>query len=146
MNERIDAIAGAVPPGANGLLFLPYMLGERTPWWNPDARGAFIGLHLASTRADMMRAVMEGIAMNLGLITDIFRNHLPIGRLTVIGGGADSPVMRRILADACACTVQTLTSTGEATSMGAAIIGGVACGLFRNFGGAVRRRERKHRA
>jgi len=130
---RIDEAIASVPPGAHGLLFLPYMLGERTPWWNPDARGAFIGLHLASTRADMMRAVMEGVAMNLGLIADIFRVHVPIDALTVIGGGARSAVWRQILADACGCPVQTLTSRAEATSMGAAIVGGVACGLFKNF-------------
>jgi sugar (pentulose or hexulose) kinase len=115
------------------VLFLPYMLGERTPWWNPDARGAFIGLSLASTRADMMRAVMEGVAMSLGLIADIFRAHVPIDELTVIGGGARSAVWREILADACGCPVRTLTSRAEATSMGAAVIGGVACGLFKNF-------------
>lgn len=130
---RIDEVIAAVPPGANGLLFLPYLLGERTPWWNPDARGAFIGLNLASTRADMMRAVMEGVAMSLGLIADIFRAHVPIDALTVIGGGARSAVWQQILADACGCPVQTLTARAEATSMGAAVIGGVACGLFKDF-------------
>lgn len=130
---RIDDAVAAVPPGANGLLFLPYMLGERTPWWNSEARGAFIGLHLASTREDMMRAVMEGVAMNLGLIADIFRSHVPIEALTVIGGGARSGVWRQILADTCGCPVQTLTSRAEATSMGAAVIGGIACGLFKDF-------------
>lgn len=131
--QKMDEVIAAVPPGANGVLFLPYMLGERTPWWNPEARGAFIGMQLASTRADMMRAVMEGIAMNLGLIADIFRAHVPIDALTVIGGGAGSPVWRQILADSCACRIQTLTSTEQATSLGAAVIGGVACGLFKNF-------------
>jgi len=135
---RIDEAVAAVPPGANGLLFLPYMLGERTPWWNTDARGAFIGLSLASTRADMMRAVLEGVALNLGLIAEIFRAHVPIDALTVIGGGARSAVWRQILADACGCPVQTLTSQAEATSMGAAIIGGVACGLFKDFDVASR--------
>jgi len=135
---RIDDAIASVPAGANGVLFLPYMLGERTPWWNPDARGAFIGLSLASTRADMMRAVMEGVAMSLGLIADIFRVHVPIDALTVIGGGARSAVWRQILADACGCPVQTLTSRAEATSMGAAVIGGVACGLFRDFSAVER--------
>ncbi len=130
---RIDEQIASVPAGANGLLFLPYLLGERTPWWNPDARGAFIGLNLASTRADMMRSVMEGVAMSLGLIADIFRAHVPIDALTVIGGGARSAVWRQILADACGCPIQTLTARAEATSMGAAVIGGVACGLFENF-------------
>ena len=72
----IDEAIKQSPPGANGILFLPYMLGERTPWWNPNARGAFIGLNLASKREDMLRAVMEGITMNLGIIVNIFRQHV----------------------------------------------------------------------
>ncbi|MCL2105148.1 MAG: FGGY-family carbohydrate kinase, partial [Kiritimatiellaeota bacterium] len=131
--KEIDDIIAKVPCGANGVMFLPYMLGERTPWWNPDARGAFIGLNLASTREDMLRAVMEGVAISLGTIADIFRGHVPIDRLTIIGGGAQSAVFRQVLADACACPVQTITSKADATSMGAAIIGGVACGLFKDF-------------
>ena len=131
----IDAKAASSPVGANGVLFLPYMLGERTPWWNPDARGAFIGLNLATRRADMLRAVLEGVSMNLGYIVDIFRAggvSFEDG-LRIIGGGAQSRVLRQILADACGCPVQTLESTAEATSMGAAIIGGVACGAFAGF-------------
>ena len=57
----IDAAVASVPAGPNGVLFLPYMLGERTPWWNPNARGAFVGLNLATRREDMLRAVIEGI-------------------------------------------------------------------------------------
>lgn len=131
----IDAKAASSPVGSNGVLFLPYMLGERTPWWNPNARGAFIGLNLATTRADMMRAVLEGVAMNLGYIVDIFRDggvSFDDG-LRIIGGGAQSRVLRQILADACGCPVHTLESTAAATSMGAAIIGGVACGMFKDF-------------
>ena len=131
----IDAKAATSPAGANGVLFLPYMLGERTPWWNPDARGAFIGLNLATKRPDMLRAVLEGVAMNLGYIVDIFRDGGVSfdGGLRIIGGGAQSRVLRQILADACGCPVHTLQSTAEATSMGAAVIGGVACGMFRGF-------------
>lgn len=131
----IDEKAASSPVGANGVLFLPYMLGERTPWWNPDARGAFIGLNLATKRADMLRAVLEGVAMNLGYIVDIFRagNVSFENGLRIIGGGAQSRVLRQILADACNCPVHTLQSTAEATSMGAAIIGGVACGMFPDF-------------
>ena len=135
---RIDEAVARVPAGANGVLFLPYMLGERTPWWDPEAHGAFLGLSLASTRADLMRAVMEGVAMSLGLIADIFREQVPVEALTVIGGGARSAVWRQVLADACGCPVQTLTSRAEATSMGAAVIGGVACGLFKDFGAVDR--------
>ena len=131
--EEIDDIIAQTPCGANGVMFLPYMLGERTPWWNPDARGAFIGMNLATTRADMLRAVMEGVAISLGTITDIFRGHVDIDKLTIIGGGSQSAVFRQMLADACACPIQTITSKADATSMGAAIIGGVACGLFKDF-------------
>jgi xylulokinase len=127
-----DAIA-ASPPGANGVLFLPYMLGERTPWWNPNARGAFIGLNLASRREDMLRAVMEGISLNLAIIVNIFRAHVPMDAITVIGGGARSAVWRQIMADAYDCRVQSLNVLEEATSMGAAVIGGVAAGVFKDF-------------
>jgi xylulokinase len=127
-----DAIATS-PAGANGILFLPYMLGERTPWWNPNARGAFIGLNLASRREDMLRAVMEGISLNLAIIVNIFRAQVPIEVITVIGGGARSAVWRQIMADAYDCRIQSLNVLEEATSMGAAVIGGVAAGVFKDF-------------
>jgi xylulokinase len=131
--QLIDAAIAATPVGANGVVFLPYMLGERTPWWNPDARGAFVGLNLASKREDMMRAVMEGISLNLGIIVDIFRAHVPIDTITVIGGGAKSAVWRQIMADAYDCRIESLNFLEEATSMGAAVIGGVAAGVFKDF-------------
>jgi len=121
------------PAGSNGLLFLPYMLGERTPWWDPNARGAFIGLSLASTRADICRSVLEGITMNLGIIVNIFRKHVPIDTITVIGGGAQSRFWRQIMADIYDCKIESLNFLEEATSMGAAVIGGVAAGIFPDF-------------
>ena len=129
----IDAAIAQSTPGANGILFLPYMLGERTPWWNPDARGAFIGLNLASKREDVLRAVMEGVTMNLGIIVNIFRQHVPLNTITVIGGGAKSAVWRQMMADIYDCPVESLNFLEEATSMGAAVIGGVAVGLFPDF-------------
>ncbi len=129
----IDEAVAKSPPGANGILFLPYMLGERTPWWNPNARGAVVGLNLASRREDVLRAVMEGITMNLGIIVNIFRRHVPIDAVTVIGGGAKSAVWRQIMADVYGCRVESLNYLEEATSMGAAVIGGVAVGLFKDF-------------
>ncbi len=131
--ELIDAAVARVPAGANGVLFLPYMLGERTPWWNPNARGAFIGLNLATKRDDMLRAVLEGITMNLGIIVNIFRRHVPIEAITVIGGGARSQIWRQMMADIYGCPVESLNFLEEATSMGAAVIGGVAAGLFDGF-------------
>jgi xylulokinase len=131
--QLIDEAVAGVPAGSHGVLFLPYMLGERTPWWNPNARGAFVGLNLATRREDMLRAVIEGVTMNLGIIVNIFRGHVPINAITVIGGGARSPVWRQIMADVYGCPVQSLNFLEEATSMGAAVIAGVAAGLFPDF-------------
>ena len=131
--QLIDEAIAGVPVGANGVLFLPYMLGERTPWWNPNARGAFVGLNLASKREDMLRAVVEGVSLNLGIIVNIFRAHVPIETITVIGGGAKSAIWRQIMADAYECRIESLNYLEEATSMGAAVIGGVAAGLFKDF-------------
>lgn len=122
------------PPGANGIIFLPYLLGERTPRWNPNARGAFIGLKLEHTRQDVLRSVLEGVALNLGIILDIFRKDIPdIHEITVIGGGAKGEVWRQILADVWNVTIATPNYLEEATSMGAAIIGGVGVGVFKDF-------------
>ena len=131
--ELINAQIAGSPPGANGLVFLPYLLGERTPRWNPDAKGALIGLTLSHTRADVLRAVMEGVTLNLSIILDIFRRQLPITSITVIGGGAKGQVWRRIMADVYQAEIVKPNYLEEATSMGAAIIGGVGCGAFKSF-------------
>ncbi|MGC1460800.1 MAG: xylulokinase [Terracidiphilus sp.] len=131
--ELLDEAIAGVPAGSRGVLFLPYLLGERTPWWNPDARAAFVGVGLATRREDLLRAALEGVSMNLGLILNIFRNHVPIDSVTMIGGGARSAVWRQMLADVFACPVRPLNYLEEATSMGAAVIGGVAAQVFSNF-------------
>ena len=131
--ELINEQIAASPPGANGLIFLPYLLGERSPRWNPDAKGALIGLTLAHTRADVLRSVMEGVTLNLGIILDIFRSRTAITQITVIGGGAKGDVWRRIMADVYQAEILKPDYLEEATSMGAAIIGGVGCGVFKDF-------------
>ena len=131
--ELMNARIATSPPGANGLVFLPYLLGERTPRWNPDAKGALIGLTLAHTRADVLRAVMEGITLNLSIILDIFRARTSISEITVIGGGARGDVWRKIMADVYQAEILRPNYLEEATSMGAAIIGGVGCGVFKDF-------------
>ncbi len=131
--ELIDQAIESVPPGARGLIFLPYLLGERTPWWNPEARAAFIGASLETRHEDFLRAALEGVSLNLGIIVEIFRKHVPIECITVIGGGARSRVWRQIHADVFGCPVESLNYLEEATSMGAAVIGGVAAGIFPDF-------------
>lgn len=128
-----EAIAKS-PVGANKLLFLPYMLGERTPRWNVDAKGAFIGLTLNHTHEDMLRAVMEGVTLNLGYIVNIFREHTDISEITVIGGGARSILWRQMMADIYNADIKIPNYLEEATSMGAAVLAGIGSGLFKDFG------------
>ncbi|KKL64563.1 hypothetical protein LCGC14_2163730, partial [marine sediment metagenome] len=114
--ELMDRQVESAPPGANGLLFLPYLLGERSPRWNPDAKGAFVGLNLSHHRADMLRAVLEGITYNLELILAIFRREIEIDNMIVIGGGAKGAVWRQMMADIYNLEVRRPNYLEEATS------------------------------
>ena len=128
---ELDAEAAAAPPGAGGLIFLPYLLGERSPHWDPHARGAFAGLSMPTGRAEMARAVLEGVALNLRLILDALRTQVPgIDAMRLIGGGSNSTLWRQILADCFNLPIQTLALTGEATAWGAAVAGGVGVGVY----------------
>jgi xylulokinase len=132
--ELLNLQAEKSPPGAGGLIFLPYLLGERSPWWNPRARGAFIGLTMLHRRQDMIRAVLEGVTMNLRLILEAFLNQgARIAAMRVIGGGARSRLWNQLLADVYGLPVQRLALLEEATSMGAAVAGGVGVGLYQDF-------------
>ncbi|MGQ9629738.1 MAG: xylulokinase [bacterium] len=122
------------PPGSHNLIFLPYLLGERSPYWNPNARGAFIGLTQTHTRADILRSVMEGITFNLRIILEAFEEQgAVVDAIRAIGGGARSSIWRSIMANIYGKPVLRPQFLGEATSLGAAIIGGVGVGIFRDF-------------
>lgn len=131
--DSIDREIASSTPGANGLIFLPYLLGERSPRWNPDARGALIGLKMENTRADMMRAAVEGIAMNLDVILNVFRKDASIEEINVLGGIAKSNVICSILADVFNSRICRLNYLEEATSIGAAVTAGVGTGVFKRF-------------
>jgi xylulokinase len=132
--ELMNLQAEGSPPGANGLLFLPYLMGERSPRWNPKARGGFIGLTMKHTRADMIRAGLEGITLNLRVILDTLREQgAQVESMRVIGGGARGRVWRQIMADIYGLPVLRPALLEEATSMGAAIAGGIGVGIFRDF-------------
>jgi xylulokinase len=132
--ELMNLEAENSPVGANGLIFLPYLLGERSPRWNPRARGAFIGLTVRHTRADMIRAVLEGVTMNLRVILDAFRAQgAQIEAMRLIGGGARGRSWNRIMANVYGMPVHRLAILEEATSMGAALAGGVGVGLYPGF-------------
>jgi xylulokinase len=133
--DEMNAAAAAIAPGARGLLFLPYLIGERSPHWNPLARGVFAGLTMAHGRAEMARAVLEGVAFNLKMILDAFLEQgASIQAMRLIGGGAQSGLWRQILADVYGLPVLRPALLAEATSLGAAIAGGVGVGLFSDFG------------
>jgi len=130
MNRR----AAESIPGAHGLLFLPYLQGERSPHWNPKARGGFVGLQVTHTRADLIRATLEGISMNLRTILQSFLDaNAHIDEVILIGGGAKGALWRQILADVFGRPALRPRLLDEATSLGAAIAGGVGVGLFHDF-------------
>jgi xylulokinase len=121
-------------PGAHGLLFLPYLQGERSPHWNPKARGGFVGLQVTHTRADLIRATLEGISMNLRTILQSFLDAgARIDEVILIGGGAKGALWRQILADVFGRRTLRPRLLDEATSLGAAISGGIGVGLFHDF-------------
>lgn len=131
--ELIDRQIADSPIGANKLLFLPYLLGERTPRWNVNAKGAFAGLTLNHQHGDMLRAVMEGITLNLGCIVNIFRSHVPMENMTVIGGCAQNSIWQQMMADIYQTEIRIPDYLEEATSMGAAVLAGIGSGLFNDF-------------
>ncbi|KAF0193598.1 MAG: xylulokinase, partial [Bacteroidetes bacterium] len=129
IDEKIERTA----PGANNLLFLPYLLGERSPRWNPDAKGAFVGLKMNHSGGDIYRSVLEGVGFNLKVILDIFESFLPVNEVIVIGGGAKGKVWMQIMADIWQKTILVPEYLEEATSMGAAICGGIGIGAYNDF-------------
>lgn len=127
---QFSAEAAAVAPGADGLLFLPYLSGERTPHRDPLARGAFIGLTAFHTRGHMARAVMEGVAFALRQALEISRGlGGQVDMIIAAGGGAESAVWRQIQADVFGVALRQTLQTEQAC-VGAALIAGVGAGAF----------------
>jgi xylulokinase len=132
--ELMNLQVAESPPGAHDLLYFPYLLGERAPRWNPNARGAYFGLTMQHTRKDMIRATLEGITFNLKVILDAFEEQgAQIEAMRVIGGGAQGSVWRQIMADIYEKPIVRPVLLAEATSMGAALAGGIGVGMFPDF-------------
>jgi xylulokinase len=128
--ELLDEQAGGAPIGANRLLFLPYLMGERSPILNEDARGVFFGLSGMHTRQDMLRSVMEGVAYSQRDCLDVFREiQIPFKQMIATGGGGRSRFWRQMMADMLDCPIATV-SNKEGPALGAAILAGVGAGLF----------------
>lgn len=129
----LDETAGRVAPGSEGLIFLPYLMGDRTPHLNPDAKGVFFGITSKHGRAEFIRAVMEGTAYSLAEGTEVFRElGIELTRHVLCGGGARGRTWRGILADIYGSGVCTAPNDSGA-AMGAAVLAAVGSGIYRNL-------------
>ncbi len=125
--------ARQTPAGAEGLIFLPYLMGERTPIWDPDARGVFFGLSAKHRRGHMYRAVLEGVAYAFRQIMEILSQlGSPVAEIVMINGGARSPLWRQIFADVLGVQVRWLPNSGG-TILGGAYLAAVGCGDVTGF-------------
>lgn len=128
--QRINHQKPENPACARGLYFLPYLLGERSPWWNPEAKGCFIGLTAATSGEDLLQAVMEGVGFNLRIIKDSLKKNTQVDSLRVIGGGTKNPAWLSILASIWQTPLQVPRLPYTATSLGAALCAGVGAGVY----------------
>ena len=132
--DLMTAEAAQVQPGANGLFFNPSLAGGSSMDVSINIRGAFFGLDLGHTRADAIRAAMEGVAMELGKSLDALRKLCPVGdEMVVVGGGGRSPLWRQIHADNYRATVIKTNIDQQAAALGAAAVAAVGVGLWENF-------------
>jgi len=129
--DRFDELLGRVAPGSEGLVFLPYLEGERSPIFDADARGVFFGLSPVHRREHLLRATVEGVSFALRSVLEVMRESFAVPALRLIGGGGQSKLWQQLLADVCGVAIRTLsTRSADATSLGAAFAAGVGVGLF----------------
>jgi xylulokinase len=134
--EDLTAQAAKIPAGSDGLLWAPYLMGERTPYLDAAARGMLVGLTASHTRAHVVRAIMEGVAFSLRDTFTIFEQiGVPVRNVRLGGGGARSPLWRQIQADVYGHAVETLAAE-EGAAYGAAILAGVGAKSWATVGDA----------
>ncbi|NMG22078.1 xylulokinase [Brasilonema bromeliae] len=124
-------------PGARGVLFMPHLSGERSPHLDPDTRGAWVNLSLAHTQADIIRAVLEGVAFSLRAALEVISEITPVHQLLATGGGARSNIWLQILADVLQTELIT-PKTEEGAAYGAAILAMVGVGAYPNLEAAFK--------
>jgi xylulokinase len=124
----LEAEMAQAPPGGDGLLFLPYLQGERTPHRDPDARGVLLGLSSMTDRARILRAVMEGVAFGLRDCFELLKTRTTVKRILLVGGGAKNPLWRRILSANLHAPV-ALPAVDEGGAYGAAMLAALGAGV-----------------
>ena len=130
---QLNDIAEKISPGCDGLVFLPYMAGERSPIWDPDAKGVFYGLDFSKTKGHMVRACMEGVAYSLRHNLDVAKEAGAEAKiLRAMGGSANSLLWTQIKADITGKSI-VVPSSDTATTLGAAMLAGVAVGMYRDY-------------
>lgn len=135
--DQLNEIAQETPPGSDGVVFLPYMAGERSPIWDPNAKGVYYGLDFNKTKGHMVRAAMEGVAFSLKHNLDIAEDTgAKVEELRAMGGSANSLLWTQIKSDITGKPI-IVPSSDTATTLGAVILAGVGVGVYKDFEEAV---------
>lgn len=136
--DELTALAEAVPAGSDGVIFLPYMAGERSPVWNPSAKGVFYGLGFDKTKGHLVRAALEGVAYSLqhNLMTAA-ETGVEAGELLAMGGSANSLLWTQIKSDVTGKVIH-VPASDTATTLGAALLAGVGTGVYGSYEEAVK--------
>ena len=134
---EMSDLVKTVPAGSEGVLFLPYMAGERSPIWDPNACGVFCGLNYARTRAHLIRAVMEGVGFSLRHNLETAHDAgAKVSTLRAMGGSANSLVWTQLKSDITGRPIE-VPASDTATTLGAAILAGVGIGIYSDFSSAI---------
>lgn len=136
--DQLNEIAEKIAPGSDGVVFLPYMSGERSPIWNPNAKGVFYGLDFAKTKGHMVRACMEGVALSLKHNLEVAKEAgADVEVLRAMGGSANSLLWTQIKSDITGKPI-VVPSSDTATTLGAAILAGIGVGMYQDYDEAIR--------
>lgn len=129
--EVMDREIAKAPVGSGGVIFQPYLAGARSVFNDAAIKGSFVGISLSTTRAELMRSVVEGIGFNLNLILQSIRDMgIPVTHMPIVGGLGNGAVVRQIFADIMDVSFVTYTTMNESSAVGAAVLGGVALGIY----------------
>ncbi len=135
--KKMDGLAEQTPPGAEGLIFLPYLSGERCPVFDAEATGSFTGITLRHGLGHFARAVMEGVAFSLKQVYSLIQTPEKPDCIVAAGGGVKGEIWRQILADVFELPVRTVSGSAEGGAFAAALVAGLGCGLWKDAAEAM---------